>query len=236
MPSFEARATGIGSLADPVRRALYQYVCEQPGPVSRDQSAAAVGVAAHRARFHLDRLESAGLLVSEFARVGDRSGPGAGRTSKLYRRAPVEVSVSLPDREYELAGRLMADAISMSDADGTPVRAALEAVARAYGGAAAREAVGSAKPVSSRTAMDRAVDVLAEHGYEPRRHESRVELANCPFHALAARQAALVCAMNHALVDGVVAAIRPDVLTASLDPGPGRCCVVLGKRTAPNRP
>ena len=61
-------------------------------------------MARHQAKFHLDRLEAEGLLETEFARLGGRSGPGAGRTSKLYRRAAREIAVSLPDREYELAG------------------------------------------------------------------------------------------------------------------------------------
>ena len=53
------------------------------------------------------RLERDGLLDSFYARVSGRSGPGAGRPAKLYRRTDREIAVSLPDREYRLAGRLM---------------------------------------------------------------------------------------------------------------------------------
>ena len=95
----ERDAAGIGALADPVRRRLYLYVCSRPEPVGRDEAAAAVGVARHQAKFHLDRLEADGLLESEFARLSGRSGPGAGRTSKLYRRTDREIAVSLPERE-----------------------------------------------------------------------------------------------------------------------------------------
>ena len=93
-------AAGIGALADPVRRQLYQFACAQPAPVSRDQAADAVGIPHHQAKFHLDRLTAEGLLETGYARLTGRSGPGAGRTSKLYRRAHRDIAVSLPQREY----------------------------------------------------------------------------------------------------------------------------------------
>jgi len=129
----ERDAAGIGALADPVRRRLYLYVCSRPEPVGRDEAAAAVGVARHQAKFHLDRLEADGLLESEFARLSGRSGPGAGRTSKLYRRADREIAVSLPEREYELAGRLLADAVAESVTSGEPVLDVLHRRAAAHG-------------------------------------------------------------------------------------------------------
>ena len=38
-----------------------------------------------------------------FQRLTGRSGPGAGRTAKLYRRSDTEIGVSLPERRYDLA-------------------------------------------------------------------------------------------------------------------------------------
>ncbi|EUA54444.1 helix-turn-helix domain protein [Mycobacterium xenopi 4042] len=76
--SLQRDAAGIGALADPVRHRLYEFVCSQPEPVSRDQAADATGVARHQAKFHLDRLEAEGLLESAYARLTGRSGPGAG--------------------------------------------------------------------------------------------------------------------------------------------------------------
>ena len=49
-------AAGIGSLAEPVRRHLYEYVVAQAGAVGREQAAEAVGVPVHTAKLHLDRL------------------------------------------------------------------------------------------------------------------------------------------------------------------------------------
>ncbi|MEE2851405.1 MAG: helix-turn-helix domain-containing protein [Actinomycetota bacterium] len=219
-------AAGIGALADPVRRQLYQFVCAQPVPVSRDQAGEAVGIPHHQAKFHLDRLTAEGLLESDYARVTGRSGPGAGRTSKLYRRARRDIAVSLPQREYELAGRLMATAIARSAGTGEPVAEILNRVAREYGHEIGTT-VGSSPPKDADAALQRAVRVLRRYGYEPRVSEREVELANCPFHALAQEQTELACNMNHALITGVADALAPYGPDARLCPGRDRCCVVL---------
>ncbi len=52
---FASQALGIGALADPTRRALYDYVVSQGSPVGREQAAADLGLASHNANFHLDR-------------------------------------------------------------------------------------------------------------------------------------------------------------------------------------
>ncbi|OBH66701.1 transcriptional regulator [Mycobacterium intracellulare] len=219
-------AAGIGALADPVRRRLYQFVCDQPAPVSRDQAADAVGIPHHRAKFHLDRLTAEGLLETGFARVTGRSGPGAGRTAKLYRRARRDIAVSLPQRQYELAGRLMATAIARSAGTGEPVTGVLNRVARDYGRAIGARA-GARPPADAAGALRRAVELLSRYGYEPRCGDGEVELANCPFHALAQEQTELACTMNHALISGVADALAPHGPDARLCPGRDRCCVVL---------
>lgn len=246
MREFEQNVAGIGALAEPVRRELYLFVCAQTAPVSRDQAAAAVGVPRHQAKFHLDRLEAEGLLEADYARLTGRTGPGAGRTSKRYRRAPREISVSLPDREYELAGRLMAEAITESTRSDTPVLEALYRAAAAQGrsiGAAAIDAAidaaaittesgfgtdgGPRCPRTPQAALDIALSVLGEYGYEPRREGDCAVMANCPFHALAQTHTELVCRMNLALITGFIEAVAPDRLAAVLDPGENRCCVTL---------
>jgi predicted ArsR family transcriptional regulator len=221
---LERDAAGIGALADPVRHRLYQFVCAQPAPVSRDQAAEAVGIAHHQAKFHLDRLTAEGLLESDYARLTGRSGPGAGRTSKLYRRARRDIAVSLPQREYELAGRLMATAIAQSATTGEPVVEVLNRVAHDYG-----QTIGATKrpPADAAAALELTIRVLSKYGYEPHLADSEVELANCPFHALAQEQTELACNMNHALITGVADALAPHGPDARLCPGPDRCCVVL---------
>lgn len=227
MTEFEDRVAGIGSLADDTRRALYLYVCAQPGPVGRDQAATALGLPHHQVKFHLDRLEDTGLLQVEYARLTGRTGPGAGRPAKLYRRAPERIAVSLPDRRYELAAELMARAISRSTETGAPAGEALAEAAREHGRSLAPSSTGRTGPAAPDQALDAAADTLTRSGYEPRRQDHTVVLANCPFHPLAATHTELVCGMNHALLSALAEALAPGTLEARLDPAEGRCCVVL---------
>jgi predicted ArsR family transcriptional regulator len=232
VPFADRDVAGIGALSDPLRRRLYLFVCAQPVPVSRELAADALALAPHQAKFHLDRLERDGLLDSFYARVSGRSGPGAGRPAKLYRRADRDVAVSLPDREYQLAGTLMADAIAEAAETGTPVVEALYRLARAYGRHLGDAAAGDDPPRTARAALHLAVETLTANGYEPRPDDGRIIMANCPFHALARAQTQLVCQMNHALIGGLTEALGPQRPVAALDPAPDRCCVVLEAQRA----
>src|SRR3954451_6141920 len=86
-PKSATDVADVSALAEPARRALYSYVVAQADPVSREQAAAGCGLPVHSAKFHLDRLVDVGLLAVEFRRLSGRTGPGAGRASKLYLRA-----------------------------------------------------------------------------------------------------------------------------------------------------
>jgi predicted ArsR family transcriptional regulator len=222
---FDRNVTGIGVLADPVRRRLYEFVCSQDQPVSRDHAAHAVGIARHKAKFHLDRLEAAGLLEADYVRLTGRSGPGAGRPAKRYGRGRKEFAVTLPARDYELAGHIMADAISDSTRTGAPITEAISKAASIRGAALA--ATAADHPPEADAALDLAVRILGERGYEPRRTDHAIVMANCPFHALAADHTELVCRMNHSMLAAFVDVIAPGLLEASLEPAGNRCCVTL---------
>src|SRR5690242_16107825 len=115
------RLSAVATLDDPIRRSLYEYVTDHPEPVSRDIAAEALRLKRSTAAFHLDRLADEGLLAVEYRRLGDRTGPGAGRPAKLYRRPDSEVVVGIPERRYDLAGELLAAAIEKSTDTGRPV-------------------------------------------------------------------------------------------------------------------
>jgi predicted ArsR family transcriptional regulator len=219
---FARRVTTLGALADPVRRALYRFVSDQDEAVSREQAAEGVEVPRHTAKFHLDRLVDEGLLVTEFRRLTGRSGPGAGRPAKLYRRSAREVSVSLPHRRYDLAAEVLADAIERS-LDGTPMAEAVTAAADAAG----RRAVDAA-PEKARTRrareLDRVAVALAPFGYEPK-VDAALALANCPFDRLAADHRDLVCGMNLAFVGSVADQLGCAGVRAEQIPGEDGCCV-----------
>jgi predicted ArsR family transcriptional regulator len=130
---LDTRLGRIAALGDPIRRALYRFVVAQPEPVGRAQAADAVGIAHHSAKFHLDKLESEGLLDIEYARRPGRSGPGAGRPAKRYRRSAREVAVSLPERRYDIASYVMAEAITTARESDMPVAEAVQQSASALG-------------------------------------------------------------------------------------------------------
>lgn len=225
---FDAQVTGIAALGEPIRRALYRYVVAQREPVNRDQAAAGAGVPRHTAKFHLDRMVDDGLLEVEFARPPGRRGPGAGRPAKLYRRASRELSVSLPQREYELIGRLLAKAVSDSQRTGRRVDESLGEAARGTGHALGHQALRRAADQPGATALlDSATEVLADNGYEPRPDGDGVMLANCPFHSLAQEYTDLVCGMNLELMSGFLDELEGLDLEARLEPTPGQCCVRL---------
>lgn len=225
---LDAGVAGIASLAEPTRRALYLYVQAQGAAVSRDEAAAAVGVPRHTAKFHLDKLAADGLLEVGFARRTGRQGPGAGRPAKLYRAAATELAVALPERRYELAGRLMAGAIAGTRTSSSPVAEALSTVARQHGGELAATALRETVDGSSSEALLAAArQVLDREGYRTRADPAGLILANCPFRALATEHTTVICSMNLAIMEGLLAGLGLLHLTAVLQPADGRCCVRL---------
>ncbi|MDN5796191.1 MAG: hypothetical protein L0H79_10640 [Intrasporangium sp.] len=172
--SFDDDVTGIAALADPVRRELYRHVCAQTGPVGRDAAAAAVGISRHQAKFHLDRLEADGLLVAGYVRLTGRTGPGAGRPAKVYRRADREIAVSLPQRQYELAGQILADAIDESLRASIPISEAVRSTAAAHGHAIGVAAQGRAGAASSESVRRAGHD---DHDNTDRDDDDRDDLA-----------------------------------------------------------
>ena len=226
-----AQIAAIAALNEPIRRALYSYVVERPGWVGRDEAAEAVGITRELAAFHLDKLLEEGLLDVEYRRLSGRSGPGAGRPAKLYHPSRRQLQVILPERRYELAAQLMAQALEEKASDPAT---ALEGAARTFGeslGAEARRHLGR-RPSQTRL-LDTACAVLRGHGFEPIRTEAEIRLRNCPFDAVAKEHIALVCGMNLALAQGLVSGLGAEGVDVRLDPMPGSCCVafVAGPKT-----
>ncbi|MGN6795238.1 MAG: helix-turn-helix transcriptional regulator [Streptosporangiaceae bacterium] len=239
----EQRLALVYGLDDPVRRRLYDYVSGSAEPVGRDEAAAAVAIGRPLAAYHLDRLVSLGLLTADYRRPPGRTGPGAGRPAKVYARSPREFAVSAPPREYELAARLLAEAVE-SDASGFSL-ACLKRAARRLGAEIGRGSAGqpqrrgeATRPAAIAGNGPAAVRaVLTEHGFEPFTDaDGSMALRNCPFHQLAERHREIVCTMNLALLEGVTAGIGAQDVRPALEPVPGRCCVVLRTGQHPNPP
>jgi predicted ArsR family transcriptional regulator len=211
--SLADRVAAVSALDEPIRRALFDHVSRSDSPVSRDEAAEALGLARSTAAFHLDRLAEEGLLSVEFRRLTGRTGPGAGRPSKLYARAAGEVAVSVPERHYDFAGQLLLAAIEESARTGEAAVDALLRIARQTGRALGSDAGSLEK-------------VLEEHGFEPRPdRDGGIVLGNCPFHRLAQQHTRTVCQVNLELLRGAAEGARDRRHTIVLDSGTGRCCV-----------
>ena len=222
-----AQVVAVAALAEPTRRRLYDHVARAPEPVGRDEVAVALGVPRATVAFHLDRLVDDGLLDVHYRRRTGRSGPGAGRPAKLYRRSEHSVAVSLPERHYDLAGDLLAGAVAEAEGSGEGPAAVLGRRAYARG----RELAAAADPADGREALLR---LLEAHGYEPRTVGDAVDLVNCPFHALSRAHTELVCGMNLRLIEGVLDRVASSGLTARLRPTTGACCVRLEGGSPPS--
>jgi predicted ArsR family transcriptional regulator len=219
----------VAALADPLRRRLYELVRSAGRPVSRDQAADATGISRSLAAFHLDKLVARGLLTFEYARPEGRTGPGAGRPSKMYSPSDVEVEVSIPDRRYSVIGKLLVDSILAEP--GQVERSVVAAKVAANEGRRIGEEVRKElrmRPPGTERALAAATDILRDRGYEPYPAEDgSLRLRSCPFHAIARHAPELVCRMNREFIEGIVRGIGNQTLEASLEPAPGQCCVVL---------
>jgi predicted ArsR family transcriptional regulator len=207
---------------------MYLFIRRQPEPVSREEAAQEVGISSKLAAYHLDKLVDEGLLTAHYARRPGRSGPGAGRSSKLYQPARVPLRVSLPPTAYETVGEVLIAALETKRPDESPAEAARRIGYRA--GRTHGEKIASSlasRRSQSRPSLERVEQILAELGFEPHRGAHGITLTNCPFDLLALNNPELVCGLNESFIAGVLDASNSPKLRAILQPKPGRCCVIL---------
>ncbi len=205
------------ALADTSRRTLYDYVRRQGDPVSREEAAAACHMSRSLAAFHLDKLVAAGLLRARYQAPPGQP-RGRGRSPKVYQAADNDLAITIPERRYELIAEILADAVVDDPANADD--------------AARRHAEQRGRLLGSQLRGTALLDVLAGLGFEPepeRECGTATVLRNCPFHALAARQTALVCGLNHAFLTGLIDSLNVTQVHARLAPRAGACCVELDR-------
>src|SRR5207253_8649713 len=183
----------------------------------------------------LDKLVGLGLLKAEYRRLSTRSGPGAGRTSKLYRRSRHQFAVSLPRRSHELLARLLAQSSGLA-ARIPPDAAPAREYGRSLGSRARKRIRGHPKPARLLACVEAVLESL---GFEPYQvSAAEVRLRNCPFDPLSRVYTPLVCGVGQAVISGIVQGVGAD-LRVGRDEQPDRCCGVLtvasqdGRRIGP---
>jgi predicted ArsR family transcriptional regulator len=131
----------------------------------------------------------------------------------------------VPPREYELAARLLVQAVG-ADASGQS-RAALGEAARQHG-----SHLGTGHLDGSADSRQHLILLLQQHGFAPfDAADGAIRLRNCPFHHLAEQDRPTVCGMNLALVEGLATGLGAVGLHPVLDPQPGHCCVAIQDST-----
>jgi predicted ArsR family transcriptional regulator len=210
MDNLDADLGAVGSLSDPTRRRLYIFVTRSSEPVGRDEAADALGIPRQTAAYHLDRLAEEGLVDVEFLRRSGRTGPGAGRPAKLYKRTDRDHEVSLPPRRYGLAARILLAAVS----SGVIKR---------------KDLVASAHRIGTELGERGLDQALRETGYDPVMEEGEIRFRNCPFHVLKTQDQRTVCNLNLGLVEGMLEG-SGDGRRAYLEPSETYCCVRVRDR------
>jgi predicted ArsR family transcriptional regulator len=223
-PDAAESFNALVALCDPARRDLYFYVAHRDDWVSRDEAADALGLRRGLVAHHLDRLAADGLLDVEYRRLTGRSGPGAGRPAKLYRRSDAQFALTVPPRNPNLVGELLTDAIGRAGKSAQAVRRALSETARESGEGAVRPYLSGRSAGARRRAL---ADMLAAFGYSPTTSGGELSLSNCPYEPLSSRDRDLVCSMNLALVEGAASGggLRGVDCSLRLPTGDGGCCV-----------
>jgi predicted ArsR family transcriptional regulator len=207
-------------LDDKTRNAIYRFVVGRRTLVSRDTVADGLGIKRGTAVFHLDKMVAAGLLRATFQRAPEGR---SGRPSKLYGRALSTVDVTLPARRYSLVGEVLLRAFQKrgKDSASNVIRDAAREAGTELG---KRFAVIDREQDSTNQLRE----CLEANGYEPYITDAGdVELANCPFHALAQQFTEQVCDMNLALIEGMLTGTGAHGMQAELTPHEDRCCVRL---------
>jgi predicted ArsR family transcriptional regulator len=211
-------------LTDPVRRALYRLLVAAEEPLSRNEAADALGLPKSTAAFHLERMARDGALLVTTRKTGDRTGPGSGRPTTFYAPAAREVTLSVPPRQYELMGEILAGALDTGLGQESELSRLLREEARRRG-----------QELGERAGAT--VVALQDNGFEPRVEGDCIALGNCPFHRLARRHTDVVCALNGALLEGVLEGAGDQAGTVHASPEGSPCCAVIrrGDGAAPAR-
>ena len=229
------------ALASDKRRLILELLLHTNSPVDAATVAARIDLHVTTARFHLEQLESAGLIRREVERAGQR-----GRPRILFTAGPS----AREDGAQQGLSRALASALA-EDQDGGRARAirAGEEWSAAYmtlatDGATATDeaaATGTGSDTGSDTDSDTDSDtgtdgaaplvrILEKLGFDPQNDDGRIiELRACPFRDEARRAPAVVCSVHLGLIRGVAASLGHSPSDTELRPfvGPELCQVQL---------
>jgi predicted ArsR family transcriptional regulator len=202
------------ALGDPTRRKVFFAVRAADAAQTKDQVADAVGIERRLAGFHLDKLVEHGFLEAEFRRPAGRTGPGAGRPPKRYSMASAGLSVSLPERHYDLLASLLlrvlreGQAVSGLDRVGFEFGRELGLAELARREELAEDAGPDVDPTAA--AVGEVVRMLSRYGFAARSDGPAAFTAcSCPFEEVAFDDPGRICALDRAIWRGLLSVFAP---------------------------
>ena len=195
-PDPPAPATQLDVLADalgdPTRRAIFVHIAQAPVPLTALDVGEAFGVHRTVARAHLERLVQFGLLDSDFRHRSE-----GGRPPKVYSRSRQRLSLELPARQYEVLSELLLGTLEQF---GPAADLLVETVGLAYGRSLSEAVTGEG--VEARLEPLRRLGSMMEvtEGDDG----VHVNVATCLFRELSQRNPSLVCALDRAIIAGLL--------------------------------
>ena len=214
MDTEERSPAWHAALASPVRRRVLEYLVDSADPLDAAAVAARLELHVTTARFHLDQLQTAGLIQRAPDRSGQRGRPRIRFTAVTAPRGDANDQLS-----HALAGALA------EDDDGGRARAirAGEKWSEAFAGGLAASTGAGAEPL---------VELLDQLDFEPTLDSAgrSIELTACPFREAARANPGVVCAVHLGLIQRVARTLGHDDSAVALRPfvGPHLCVVELG--------
>lgn len=204
------------------QRMVIEMLAGQPDPVDIHAIATVTGKHPNTVREHLSRLVRQGY-------VRRHRFPVAGRGRPAWRYSLSGLSTGVPARA-NVTARLTK---SLAATNGPDRLVMSRRAGRDWGRAVAREH--RVHAVTSAQARRTVVDVLDDHGYEPRpsANLSDIRLMRCPFLQAAHDHTDLACAVHLGLVEGLLESASGPRHTVDLLPfyAPGECRLLLNGGT-----
>jgi len=220
VPTTQTDARHAALASEPRRRAL-ALLTQSALPLGVGTVAEALGLHVTTARFHLEHLESAGLIERQVARAGQR-----GRPQVLFQA----VSAPLPTETAQQQLTQALAAVIGEDPDGGRARSERAGERWSDEYAAVTDAVAGGRPAPA-ALVPPLLRVLSEIGFEPelRAADAAIALTACPFRAEARANPDVVCSVHLGLMKGLARSLGHDPERIRLEPfvQPQLCLVHL---------
>jgi predicted ArsR family transcriptional regulator len=206
-------------LTQPARARLYRALAESELGLSADELSRVSGLHPNTVRWHVGRLQDAGLVES-----GRRNEPGRGRPQVVYRACP------LADEAAEfrlLAGALTGALTEVPDGAERAERAGFD-LGRTL----------MSESADTEETVHRIEGLFERQGFEPERDGTEIEMHRCPFLDLVlvdAAHAAIVCGLHRGIVAGGLEGMRSPLTLETFEPfaTPRSCLVGLAPGGGP---